>query len=708
MRIKKEKRMQVNWRIAVSGILCAVLLAVMIAAQLLSHVDQDTLSAQARAGAAARQVAAQFDQAIEDGFRQLKVGSAAVNGGNACTTTMLSSLTENGSFKRAALVRGGLQQEADGSELPAERVPDSFIAYSMGDARGKIIAGPDGVIQLRLPAGTDAELVGWLDADYIGSILGGAYPQAYDYYLYNAATGAYIINTGDFEEQRYYDTLLALNEGGRTSRLMISKEGQAYINLPDGDSYYIAQQATGIEPWSISLFMSWDIFESLAQPGCIPAWVSIALVLLFLASLAVFIILLAKRNAGKRRRTKVREQVRESMLQRAVDSAQMAFFVYNRKDERIVDRFDGLRLLDAGESERIESVSALTKACGLDETDGDRLYDRIRELKADEAAELRISCSVQDGERMLRFKLQCMQEDGNYVIVSIRDCTLESERENTVKAEESFRRAMQGKASSVWEIDAARNRWRLVSGKIPKGLLALGVNTREWRNYTVDLNGPMREFMDAGDYDKYADVMSPSGLNGLLREGKGQMSLECRVHAGNDAYEWYRLELRIFRSAERGDLMANLFVYNVDAAKNADLERQARARVLQQTLTALGGIYDGLYYVDLEKNICYTAKTFGSGIASQLSREFKGTFDAYIDQHVHPEDQAEMRALLSAYQIRKRMTESSHLVRREYRRRHGDQYQDAAIILQAARFENGTVRDVVIAMRKYAGETREM
>lgn len=708
MRNKQEKRKNASWRLILSGALCVVLMIAMIALQLISHVDGDTLSAQVRAGAAARQVAAQLEQAVADGFRQLSVGSSAVEGGDASTASMLRSLSQNGSFDRAALINDGLQWEADGTRAPADETPVSYISYPFGDVRGKIITEDDGIIQLRLPVGDQMELAGWLNEDYIAEILIGAYPDDYGYCLYNAATGAYIIKNTGFTEQRYYDTLLALNKEGRTSRLMISKEAQAYIDEKGGKGYYIAQDAMGIEPWSVALFIPEEILAVAELPGCMPGWLMAVMVLIYAASLAGFIAELIKNRKMQRHRVETMAWLHEDLLRRTVDSAQMACFLYNRVDERIEDGFDGLHVLEDEAIEGVSSVSTLAQAYGLNDTDGDRLLERMLELKPDDEAQLHVSSGALGSERRLRIRLQCLKKYSNYIIISIRDCTLESERENTVKAEESFRRAMQAKASSVWEIDGARNRWRLVSGKTPKGLYALGVNTRDWRDYTADLNGPMREFMDAGDYDKYVDVMSPSGLKVLLGSGKSQMTMECRVRAETDVYEWYRLELRIFRSAERGDLMANLFVYNVDAVKNADLERQARARVLQQTLTALGGIYDGLYYVDLDKDICYTAKAFGSGIGSQLSREFKGTFDAYIDEYVHPDDQAEMRRLLSAYQIRKSMTESSHLVRREYHRRHGDQYQEAAIILQAARFENGTVRDVVIALRKYTGKILEM
>ncbi len=45
------------------------------------------------------------------------------------------------------------------------------------------------------------------------------------------------------------------------------------------------------------------------------------------------------------------------------------------------------------------------------------------------------------------------------------------------------------------------------------------------------------------------------------------------------------------------------------------------------------------------------------------------------------------------------MTETDHLVYHIYHRRVDDRYEEAVLLIQAARFENGTVRDVVIALR---------
>lgn len=91
----------------------------------------------------------------------------------------------------------------------------------------------------------------------------------------------------------------------------------------------------------------------------------------------------------------------------------------------------------------------------------------------------------------------------------------------------------------------------------------------------------------------------------------------------------------------------------------------------------------------------------GGSISSKLSQSYRGMVDAFVTGDVHPEDRDAIRQLMDPYYLRKRMTESSHLVRHEYRKRVGEGYENAAIIVQAARFENGTVRDIAIAMRRY-------
>ena len=158
------------------------------------------------------------------------------------------------------------------------------------------------------------------------------------------------------------------------------------------------------------------------------------------------------------------------------------------------------------------------------------------------------------------------------------------------------------------------------------------------------------------------------------------------------------MTIRICINPETGDILANIYVFNVDAEKNAELERGERKRILHQTLTALGSLYYGLYYVDLEKDLCYAAKAHGGELVTQLCAPYKVTFDGYIDSIVHPEDREKLRVLLSAYTLHRSMVEGSHYQRCEYRRRTDDSYCRAEMIVQPARFENGVVREVVLAM----------
>lgn len=224
----------------------------------------------------------------------------------------------------------------------------------------------------------------------------------------------------------------------------------------------------------------------------------------------------------------------------------------------------------------------------------------------------------------------------------------------------------------------------------------------ECRDYMSDLAGALREYIDPDDYEVFTEKMSVEGLSRLMRTGGHQMTLECRARSlKTGAFEWRRLLVRVYRHPEQGELIADMYAMNVDAEKNAELERQERARVLQQTLTAISGIYNGLYYAELDRDTCYTAKAVGGSISSQLRQSYRGMVETFVAGDVHPEDREAIKCLLDPYQLRKRMTENSHLVRHEYRRRVGENYETAAIIVQAARFENGTVRDIAIAMRRY-------
>ncbi|MBQ3574835.1 MAG: hypothetical protein IJA26_04150, partial [Clostridia bacterium] len=182
------------------------------------------------------------------------------------------------------------------------------------------------------------------------------------------------------------------------------------------------------------------------------------------------------------------------------------------------------------------------------------------------------------------------------------------------------------------------------------------------------------------------------------RTGKSECVQDCRVRSlKKTGYEWHRQMLRVFKDTDSNEIVARLYMLNVDAEKNAEMERRERYRIHQQTLTAIGGIYYGLYYIELDNDLCYTAKSHAGELCSDICAPFKTAFAGYIEKYVHEDDRETLRRLIDPYMLRKKVQEDQRFHRCEFRRRVGEHYEWSAAIIQAARFENAQIRDVVLA-----------
>ena len=265
------------------------------------------------------------------------------------------------------------------------------------------------------------------------------------------------------------------------------------------------------------------------------------------------------------------------------------------------------------------------------------------------------------------------------------------------------------RASSVWQVNVSRNRWRAVHIGANEPLSRLTSHMNGWRDYNSDLGSTLNDYIHPADYYDFAERAGIPGMASAFRSGTTEFTLEYRVCASQtNNYEWHRMHVRLLTDPKTGDIIANFYIYNVDAMKNAELERGERKRVLQQTLTALGGIFTGLYYVDLDNDLCYTARSRDGEITSQLCAPFKSSFDRYIDVQVHPEDQDELRKALSTYALKRSMTEGSHFRHCLYRCSLGDgSYARTSMVIQPARFENGTIKEIALAIREIERETKE-
>lgn len=657
-----------------------------------------------RSSDAVSRVVTRFEQLIDNGFSQMKNMAALLESQQASQEAVLEVLRANELFMDAGVYANGELHGAS-SAATASEGQVAYIHYDAIAPDFKVIAQTDGAIQLRVSMDNLGELATWVDSENVEAVLSSAFDQEYGYAIYNAATGAYLVNHTGFSNGGYYDTLLAINENGSVEALLRNGKAHAYIEGSDGNAgYYIAQQQSGIQPWSIALILP----EDLVQDGATGTQMFYIIILAIVLSVVILGcgLFTAHRIHGINVNARRAIDVGERMLNTAAQQARMTLFVYYRRMNGPILCYDGLNLM--GNRERgvcLTTLEMIQAGCGLRGDAQESLEERLHDLAPGNTEEFIIHSAAAGGqERVLRFTLNASAEEAHSVICSIWDCTQELISQNRAEEERNYRVSIEPRTMSIWQINVSRNRWHALHLKPGSFMGALSVVKSVWRDYSADMSGIIRSYIHPADYEAFRENMGIDALSDMYRIGRARFSMDYRTCAENQKdCKWHRMTIRLYVNPDSGDLLANLYVFNVDAEKNAELERGNRKRILQQTLTALGGVFYGLYYVDLEKDLCYTAKAQGGQLVSRLSAAYKSTFDTYIEKYVHPEDQDALRNVLSAYTLRKNMVEGSHYMQVEYRHCIGDEYVWTEAIVQPARFENGSIREVVLALRRIKG-----
>lgn len=677
-----------------------VILCALVSLRLMHNYEVE--AEESRASEAVNSVAARFEQLIDSGFGQMRGIATLLEGEQCSESALLDSLRTNDLFCDAGIyangkLRGTKEVAVDGNKV-------SYIHYNSIASVSKVIAQTDGAIQLRVSMGEKGELATWVDPAKVEEVLKGAFDGEYGYAIYNDATGAYLVNRTLFSDGGYYDSLLSMNEDGMMEVLLSNEKAHVRIKGQDGkETYYIAQQESGIQPWSIALVIPESLVQTQHQNGRVMLVAALAALMLVVLLICTLFTLHRIRNINDNARRAI--EVGERMLISAVQQARMSIFVYYRGSDAPILCYDGLNLVGEEGGLNLASLSSIEAGCGMNEDSKESFEEHLHDLAVGGTAEFIVHSEVADREeRVLRFMLAAPADDESSIICSIWDCTQELISQNRAEEERIYRVSVEPKTMAIWQINISRNRWHALHLKpgIPRG--ALSVVKSVWRDYSSDLSGIFRNYLHSSDYQNYVECMSIDALSDMYRSGKTQFTFDYRAYPEERKdCQWYRVSVRLYLNPDSGDVLANLYVFNVDAEKNAELERGDRKRILQQTLTALGGIYYGLYYVDLENDLCYTVKSQVRELVSQLSVSYKTTFDNYIDQYVHPDDREELRKVLNAYVLRKSMIEGSHSKQMEYRHLMGDEYGWMEAIVQPARFENGSVKDVVLALRKIKG-----
>lgn len=658
------------------------------------------ISEKERAGDAVHRATGQFEQLIDNSIIQLSAAAALIDESAADADLVLRHMVEHGMFSEINIV----------TDIPERSDVDSFLRHEVDSSEAEIYAGTDGQIEFYVQISDGKWLVGRLTAEAVESVLCDAFVEDYGYAIFNAATGAYVLNNTELGDDGYFEALLDLQGFGDTEALVDSGEAQARIERrgANTESYYIAQSITKIRPLGIVLVIPGELVQSDAWSGRVMPHATIAaatLMLIILISYTAFSlrrVYVSNKNDAKALKT------RESMMDVISHEAKITLFTYHRRQDIVLHCYDGLSLFNHSKVLHPHTLHDIEAACGMDEAESDRLRECFRDLELGENSELLIHTGSSDDERVFRLALCALVQEEQGVICCISDCTQEQDSLNRIELERSYQASVEAKTSSIWQINITSNLWCALSVKRESLMHKLKDKQHLWCDYTADLDGMLRRYLHPADYTDFANTMNVSALSSMYRSGKTEFTKDYRIcRDGGADYEWHRMNIRIWLNPDTTEVFANIYVFNVNAEKNAELERGERKRVLHQTLMALGGLYYGLYYVDLENNLSYTARSLGGDLVTQLCAPYKETFDGYINSAVHPEDREALRSMLSAYQLRKHMTEGSHFQRREYRRKSGDSYEQAAIIVQPARFENGIVKEIVLAIR-YIGRDKNV
>ena len=653
--------------------------------------------------------AAQFEQLVRSWFTNLDGAAKMIHEDPSREALFLQLLYDYNPYDEVGVLSGDTIRHADGSARKLQY--DIAYIYSEGGVpRGRFITQADGSILLCATIDETRELVVRYDAEGVAETLRSTFNEDVGFAVYNASTGAYLVNSTNLSGGGYYDALLALNEDGSAAGLLSDETTIARLNAGDG-TIYIAQRRTGIRPWNIALAIQSTQLSTYTGEFAWMMYLVAAVLILLIALVALFVMLSLRRiRTNARSADSVRNDYSRLIHDLAYE-AEVTLFIYQRGQDALLGCYDGLELFGgANVSQRRVLLRELEEACGLKDEEVEQLHESLRELANNSITELTLHGALPDREeRRLRFVLDSYASDNSLIICSVRDCTQEMHTQTRANTEQNYLDANMQRTGAVWELNVSRNLWRCIYMKDRDTMGALGaLSNTGWRDFTADLNGVLREYIHPADYADHGYKMNISSIAGFYRSGRTEINLDYRVRvAGPEDYVWHRMRVHLYPKPETEDILANIYVFNVDVEKNAELERGDRKKIFKKTLRALSGIYYALYYVDLDNDLCYAAKSHDGEVVTQLCTPYRETFDSYLEE-IHEEDRDEIRSALDTFNIRRTFVEGSRFQRKEYRRRAGDGYRWAAIIIQPARYENGRIKDVVIALRNIVGNRPDL
>lgn len=699
-RIRKER----IWLTVGAAVLILVLL-ISAAAGFLAVQNRERSILKSHVSYAIRTMADRFEDMIVSGVSQLKI--ASMNTDFDVLERSVVEIAGSDIFDGAVLLDERSKAVTRSGSVPETMGNFKVIRYPYKNVIAYIYVQNNGMISIKLDTNAKYDIQAWVRGEYIDEIFTDKGGEQFDYCLFDASTGAYIINRTSFTENSYFDTLLARNENGRMEPLLNTwKASGAQTLVSSGsvngeDDYYIAQARTGIGDITAAVTiplsrLRGDLklqgWNNIVVVGALGA----AVLFVLLATLLVF-----RHENRVEEFTERSSRISDMLLHRASNGAKITLMLYDSASDTFCTYCESDKDRKQFGDADPRNLREFAVRYHIADEDIERMYAACRALKRDESTSLNVTSVRDDGDRSMHLHMHAA-EDGGLVVCSMYDCTNELRANERLQQENAFRNSVLPRCMSCWEINVTANSWKATycARNANSYMLKLAEKAVTPRDYGIDLANIVRTVVHPDDCQSYMSAVNPDALASMYHSGIVENAHEYRVRSEQKGgYEWHRQIIHMQKSMDSDDIIATLYILNINAERMAETERRERSRILQQSLTALGGLYFALFYVDLDNDICYTAKAPKGEIVSQVSGPYKATFDAYIDSSIHPDDRERIRGALSAYALRRQMTESDHLVCGVYRRKVDDAYKDVTLLIQAARFENGTVRDVVIALR---------
>ncbi len=646
-----------------------------------------------------------FEELIENGVAQLSVASA--NSDIGALERSIKAIAALDMFDGAAVLNERSRVISCSGSVPESTDNLKVIRYSYQDSIAYICVQNDGVISIRMDTAAQYDIRAWIRSEYIDELFSGSNGAQYDYCLFDASTGAYIINRAGFDEYSYYETLLSMNEKGRMKTLLNTWRASglpaqiADVVKYNESEFYIGQAGTGIGNISAAVTIPLNQLQKEMGSQSWNKWILGGVIAVGILAVLIVAIIVFRHERRIARLAARSSRISDMLLHRASNGAKMTLMLYDATSDTFSVYCESNRDRNLYGNEDPANLREFALRYHIIDEDIERMYAACRGLKIEDRTTMNLTALREDGERSLHLHMHAVEEEG-LIICSMYDRTNEIRANERMQREAVFRNSVLPRSMASWEINVTANTWKATycAKNANKYMRDFAAQAKTPRDYEHDLAQTLRTILHPDDYASYVSAVNTDALTLMYHSGVVENMHEYRVRSNRKkGYEWHRQIVRMQKSIDSEDIIVSLYVINIDAERTAETERSERSRILQQSLTALGCAYFALFYIDLDNDTCYTAKAPDGELVSQVSAPYKAKFDAYIDRIVQPEDRERIRDALSAYRLRKEMTETDHLVYHIYHRRVDDRYKEAVLLIQAARFENGTVRDVVIALR---------